>query len=454
MGPLTLERLHALRSEFLSNEKNILAQNAVTKTDPQLACVSRGVYQLNDSNTVFTHKLTDEGRPVCNQRSSGRCWLFATLNAMRVPFMKEMNLQEFEFSQSYLFFVDKIERSHFFLHQILEICQKTPDSDPSDRLIGYLLKNPLQDGGQWGMVVSLIEKYGVLPKKCFPESFSSESSNSMNSMITSKIRQYCKNLMKMSKEGASREKMLQEIDTYMKTIYRVVAICLSIPPETFVWEYYDKSKAYKKIGPLSPLEFYQKHVKPIWNVEGHICLVSDPRPEHLVGKAYIVEYLGNTLGGSPIIYNNQSIETLLSIAAESLKDGSAVWCGLDMTMFHKEKGIMDLKLFDQELTFGTKFIFGMDKADRLRYKDSAMGHAVTLTGVTVDEKGAPTLWRIENSWGQDCGQDGYWFMTSDWFREFGFEIVVKKDYVPKEIIDVFKMEPIVLPAWDPMGVLA
>ncbi|QQP51374.1 Bleomycin hydrolase [Caligus rogercresseyi] len=397
MGPLTLERLHALRSEFLSNEKNILAQNAVTKTDPQLACVSRGVYQLNDSNTVFTHKLTDEGRPVCNQRSSGRCWLFATLNAMRVPFMKEMNLQEFEFSQSYLFFVDKIERSHFFLHQILEICQKNPDSDPSDRLIGYLLKNPLQDGGQWGMVVSLIEKYGVLPKKCFPD------------MITSKLRQYCKNLMKMSKEGASRGENASR--------------------NRHLYEDHLPSRGHLSQHSPRDIQFYQKHVKPIWNVEEHICLVSDPRPEHPVGKAYIVEYLGNTLGGSPIIYNNQSIETLLSIAAESLKDGSAVWCGLDMTMFHKEKGIMDLSFLTRSL---------------LLERNSAMGHAVTLTGVTVDEKGAPTL--LWAGW--------VWSMTSDWFREFGFEIVVKKDYVPKEIIDVFKMEPIVLPAWDPMGVLA
>nr|ACO10386.1 Bleomycin hydrolase [Caligus rogercresseyi] len=108
MGPMTVEQLGTFRSEFLKDEKNVLAQNLVSKSDPQLACVSRGVYDLNVSNTVFTHKISDEGKPVSNQKASGRCWLFAALNAMRVPFMKELNLEEFEFSQNYLFFCDKV----------------------------------------------------------------------------------------------------------------------------------------------------------------------------------------------------------------------------------------------------------------------------------------------------------------------------------------------------------
>ncbi|QQP55791.1 Bleomycin hydrolase, partial [Caligus rogercresseyi] len=413
------EKLQALRSEFLRDEKNILAQNIVSTSNPQSACMNRGAYELNSG--VFSHKLSDEGKPVCNQRASGRCWLFAALNAMR-----------FEFSQSYLFFCDKIERANFFLHKILEVMEKNPDADPSDRLLGYLLTDPLQDGGQWGMVAGLVEKYGVLPKKCFPESFSSESSYRMNNMLSSKLRQFCRNLVNMSQKGTSKEDMLLEIEVYMEPIYR-----------TFVWEYYDKSKAYKKIGPISPLDFYQSISSPygIGSEAGAFCWQG-----LRCGAPW------NACGGSPIIYNNQSIETLLSISAESIKDGSAVWCGLDMTMF--QEGIMDLKLFDHELTFGTQFALGMGKADRLRYRDSAMGHAVTLTGVSLSEEGAPSKWRIENSWGKDFGQEGYLSMTSDWFREFGFEIVVKKDYVPQEIIDVFKMEPIVLPAWDPMGVLA
>uniref|UniRef100_A0A0K2TMD0 Bleomycin hydrolase n=1 Tax=Lepeophtheirus salmonis TaxID=72036 RepID=A0A0K2TMD0_LEPSM len=329
MESLTLDTLQNLRVEFQSDEKNIIAQNIVTKTDPQLACVNRSIYEKN-YNHVFTHKITDEGKPVSNQKASGRCWLFAALNAMRIPFMKDLNVEEFEFSHGFLFFYDKIERANFFLNKIVEICEKDPNVEPSGRLLSYLLKEPLADGGQWGMGCSIIEKYGVIPKKCFPETFSSESSYRMNNMLTSKLRQFSKNIITMSKKGTAKEDILKEIDGYMKIIYRIIAICLSIPPESFVWEYYDKSKNYKKIGPITPLEFYQKYVKPLWNVSEHICLVSDPRPENPIGKAYTVDYLGNTIGGLPIIYNNQSIDTLLSISAKSIKDGSAVWCGLDV----------------------------------------------------------------------------------------------------------------------------
>ena len=49
--------------------------------------------------------------------------------------------------------------------------------------------------------------------------------------------------------------------------YRIVGICLGIPPETFTWEYYDKSKKAKKVGPISPKAFYEEHVKPVFDMD-------------------------------------------------------------------------------------------------------------------------------------------------------------------------------------------
>lgn len=63
-------------------------------------------------------------------------------------------------------------------------------------------------------------------------------------------------------------------------------------------------------------------------------------------------------------------------------------------------------------------------------------------------------WRVENSWGTDCGQSGYLMATDEWFTEYVYEIVVDKKYIPQDIIDVLKQEPVVLPPWDPMGALA
>lgn len=86
--------------------------------------------------------------------SSGRCWLFAALNTLRVPLMKKHNLEEFELSQNHLFWCDKLERANFFLENIL----KTLDEETDSRLIQFLLTDPVQDGGQWDMAVNLIKK--------------------------------------------------------------------------------------------------------------------------------------------------------------------------------------------------------------------------------------------------------------------------------------------------------
>lgn len=87
--------------------------------------------------------------------------------------------------------------------------------------------------------------------------------------------------------------------------------------------------------------------------------------------------------------------------------------------------------------------------------DSCMTHAMVFTGVSLDKDGSATKFRVENSWGEDkCGEKGYLVMTRRWFEEFVFEVVVDQSFVDKNVMKVFNMEPILLPAWDPMGNLA
>jgi bleomycin hydrolase len=105
---------------------------------------------------------------------------------------------------------------------------------------------------------------------------------------------------------------------------------------------------------------------------------------------------------------------------------------------------MDPSLFDYELTFGVQL--NLNKADRLRYAESAMTHAMTITGVDlIDEK--PIKWRIENSWGEDSGDKGYLCMTDAWFDEFTYQVVIRKDELDKDILDILEQTPATLPPW-------
>lgn len=450
-APLDSDLLNQLRSAFYADPKNELAQNACTRIDPLEICTSR--QRVQNSQHVFSYKVESEGKPVSNQKSSGRCWIFACLNVIRIPFIKHFNIDEFEFSQSYIFFWDKIERSYYFLNLIVETARR--DEKVDGRLVSYLLSKPVNDGGQWDMLVNLINKHGLIPKKSFPESISSEASLQVNAILTSKLREFALILHGMISDKCSDEDIKKKIDDQISIIYRIVGICIGIPCKTFVWEYYDKSKQYHRIGPITPVEFYNEHVKPIFNVDDKVCLVTDPRHSNKYNQAYTVDCLGNVVGGRKVIYNNQPVELLAELCAASIKNNEPVWFGCQVSKrFANKLGLQDLKIHDYKLVFGVDVSLPMTKGQRMIYGESAMTHAMVLTAVTLDEKDKPTKWRVENSWGDDKGDKGYLLMTSEWFEEYVFEVVVDKSLVPEHVMDVFKQEPVVLPAWDPMGTLA
>jgi len=450
-SPLTADFFEQCKKKFNECPKNRLAQNACSRMDPFEVSLSRKAFE--NIQHVFTYKVENEGKPMTNQKSSGRCWIFATLNTIRIPFMKAHNVEEFEFSQGYLFYWDKIERCNYFLNNIVETALR--GEEVNGRLTSFLLNDPTCDGGQWDMICNLINKHGVMPKKCFPESYSCESSVRLNAVLKSKLREYAKILRDLHTNGVDPNALKSKIAEQMQEVYNIVGICLGIPSNEFTWEYYDKTKKYNTVGPIKATEFYEKYVKPYFNVDDKVCLVTDPRPTNPYGHAYTVDCLGNVIGGRPVLYNNQPVELLADLVVKSIKEGEPVWFGCEVTKrMAVKQGIEDLAIHDFELVFGVDIQTTLTKADRLLYGESAMTHAMVFTGASVDDNGKPTKFRVENSWGEDRGEKGYLIMTYDWFKEFTFEVVIDKSLVPEEVMNVFNMVPVVLPAWDPMGTLA
>lgn len=441
--------LSDFKKKFCGSEKNLLAQNVCYRTDLWETCRQQDL--VWSSPHVFNCKA-GEGKPMTNQKSSGRCWLFACLNVLRVPVAKHFKLDEMEFSQNYLFFWDKVERANYLLDVFIDISKK--GENPEGRLMSHLLHNPVDDGGQWDMLVNVVEKHGLVPKACFPDAFSAEASLRMGRMINNKMREFCMCLHRMVNDKKSDEEIAAEKMKMLEEIYRMCSISLGTPPDTITWEFYDNEKKYQKIGPIKPIDFYKQHIKPLSNLEDMICIVNDPRPENTYNKLYTVEYLNNMTSARTVLYINQPIQVLKDLALASIREGQAVWFGCDVGKFFSRKpGILDLNIINTDLVFGTSLL-GMNKAERLQYGDSLMTHAMVLTATHVEDEKKTVRWRVENSWGDADGDKGFITMTDDWFSEFVYEVVVDKKHVPSEILDVLKQTPVVLPAWDPMGALA
>ena len=439
-GEITKKQIDKMRKEFESDSSARVAQNAVTSNNLSSVTLRRDLVQEIDF--TFSTKL-DEWRAT-NQKSSGRCWLFATLNLFRPGTMKKMNVKEFEFSQAHIHFWDKFERSNHFLEAIIETSGRPLD----DRTIHFLLSDPIGDGGQWNMAMNLIRKHGLVPKSAYPESNSSSSTRWMNSILKDILRSSASEIRGILDSGGSEKEARSHKESRMEDIWRVLCIHLGTPPESFDWQWRDKDKEFHRRGKMTPQQFADEFVDVEW--EEYVCIVNDPRNEYY--QTYTVDYLQNVAGGPPVVYLNVPSDEMKSITQEILEDGMPVWMGCDVgKQMDRKRGLWDANLFETNELYGVDY--GMSKADRLRYGQTMMTHAMLFTGVDVYE-GKPRRWRVENSWGDDSGQKGFYTMNDNWYDEHMFEIASPKKYLTEKMVEGLETVPIVLEAWDPMGSLA
>ncbi|MEM9083966.1 MAG: C1 family peptidase, partial [Planctomycetota bacterium] len=394
----------------------------------------------------FSHVLDDW--PVTNQKQSGRCWCFAGLNLLRAGAIQALNLKDFEFSQNYTLFWDKYERANYFLECMIEMV----DRDVDDRTVAYMLAHPIDDGGQWNMFVNIVAKHGLVPKEAMPESESSSCTRRMNESLESLLRQAARDLRAASARGEGEDELRSHKDDILETIWRVLAIHLGTPPEEILWQWTDKDKVFHRDGVMTPVEFAKKYAGV--NVEEYVCIVNDPRESSPYGKTFTVDRLGNVVGGAMVKYLNVTSDVMKQLTRDEIvQHQRPVWMGCDVgKMLNNDLGYWDAQLLDFEGVYDAQF--KMDKAARLEHGDTLMTHAMLFTGVDVLEDGTIRRWRVENSWGDERGSKGYYTMNDSWFEEHMFEVAVPKSSLPAELQEALEEEPIVLPAWDPMGALA
>jgi len=437
---ITRKQVVELRKGFAANPSNKVAQNAVTNVQLPDLTLDRNLVQNMDSS--FSTKLDDW--KVTAQMKSGRCWLFATLNLFRVGAMKKMNLKNFEFSQAHIHFWDKFERANHLLEAIIE----TADRPVDDRTIHFLLSDPIGDGGQWNMAMNLIRKHGLVPKSAYPESNTSSATRWMNTELKNILRSSACEIRAILEGGGTEDEAREHKEKRIADVWKMLCIHLGTPPKTFDWQWRDKDDEFHRKGRMTPQQFAAEYVDIEW--EDYVCIVNDPRNEYY--RTYTIDFLQNVAGGPPVVYLNVPSKEMKAVTQRLLEDGMPVWMGCDVGKeMDRKKGLWDADLFDVEGLYGVEY--GMDKADRLRHNQTMMTHAMLFTGVDV-VNGRARRWRVENSWGGETGQKGYYTMNDSWYDEYMFEIAAPTSYLNEKMVAGLETEPVVLPAWDPMGSLA
>lgn len=440
IGALNQMRTEEIRNEYDKDKTNLLMRHALARNS-----ISNVIFDSSSLKEVDGKFSIDiKTLPVANQKQSGRCWIFAGLNVLREIIAKKCGLDNFELSQNYISLYDKIEKANFALESLLQLAKR----DHDDREFAYILQEPLSDGGQWDMFVNLVKKYGVMPKAAFPETYQSEGTRESDAIVNDVIRNFAAKahlLLTAGKEKEARELKERTIEK----IYSFFLNCFGLPPKTFDFEYRNK-EGYHVERNLTPKVFFEKYIGN--KIDDYQSLIHSPTIDKPYLRNYTIDYLGNVIEGKRINHLNLPMERIKEIIVQQLSDNEVVWFGSDVSFYRdRNTPAWNDKAFDYMNSFG--FDIQFDKAEMLDFKASAMNHAMVLTGVNLVD-GIPTKWKIENSWGADNGDKGYYVMSSSFFDHFAYQAVVLKKYLTKEELEASSKEPVHLHPWDPMGTLA
>ncbi|MEI3138080.1 MAG: C1 family peptidase [Phocaeicola sp.] len=431
-GGITQDMLNQIKSSYKHTPADKAIYNAMAETS--IAVLAKNHENLANFDTNFTNKVVSHG--ITDQQQSGRCWLFTGLNVLRAQMMAKYGLDEMEFSQNYCFFYDQLEKANLFLQGIIDTREKPMD----DKMVEWLFRNPISDGGQFTGISDVIGKYGVVPSSVMPETYSSENTSQIARLVGLKLREFGLQLRDEAAKGVKVSALEAKKTEMLSTVYRMLALAFGEPVERFTWTMNGETKEY------TPQSFYQEYLgNDLTN--NYVMLMNDPSREYY--KCYEIDFDRHVYDGKNWTYVNLPVEDIKAMAIESIKDSTMMYFSCDVAKFlDSKRGTLDLKNFDYESLMGTTF--RMNKKQRVQTFASGSSHAMTLMAVDLDKDGKPKKWMVENSWGAEAGYKGHLIMTDEWFDEYMFRLVVEKKYVPEKVLNILKQKPIRLPAWDPM----
>lgn len=433
---ITMENIREFRTDYEKNPISGITARAVSKTKIDDIC-----YDAEHAKKM-NHKFSVEvpTMPATNQKSSGRCWIFAALNLLREKIGKDLNLEDFELSQSYISFYDHLEKANTFLEHVIETAG-SPLDDPYVRMI---MNEPIGDGGWWEYFVGLCQKYGVVPKEAMPETQQSSNTQTMNMLLNMQLRKDAAVLRKKLSAGEAAEQVRAQKKEMLDQVYNVLAVCLGNPPEKFDFEYVDKEKVYHAERDLTPQEFYDRYL--VRDLTKIVSIMNAPHPSVPYYQVYYTASEESIFGAYQAKRLNLPLEEFKSAVIRQLQAGEPVWFVCDCDYYGStEEGIWDTGLYDYETPFGLDL--QMDKGDLLAFRQCSLNHAMLLTGVNLVD-GHPDKWKVQNSWGEEKGNNGYFIMSDAWFDRYVFTASIDQAYMTKEQNEQFRQDPIVLPPWN------
>ena len=460
-----------LTRAFSKDRANRVARNAVTSMNVHAA--ARDVSRLRTYHDTFAVSRVRTGK-VTNQRHSGRCWMFSAFNVARAATMDLLDVDDFEFSQAYGFFYDKLEKFNVGLEYVIETASLPADS----REVADLLEHSMGDGNYYPAAMNIIKKWGLVPKDAMPESACTKDADQMNAQLDRLFRKSAMELRRLAADGATEGELREAKEAMVADCHHVLCVCLGEPPLTIdveipvgkncrikssqlVEQTGDDRPACEKDSPrrllvdrgITPREFAERYVP--FDPDNYVQLVSMPGETRPFGSVYHRRFCETMAGGRPVRMLNMPVEVLEDAAVASLRAGVPCEMACDVAQQFPRKiedfpGVLACDTMDFEGLFGVDLT--MSRAEMIDAHETRNTHAMTFQGVELGDDGRPVAWRIENSWGEDACKKGYLVASAEWFRTYGGEVVVRREFVPEDVLELWDNAPVVeVDPWTTIG---
>jgi bleomycin hydrolase len=433
--------LQECEKTFYDDPNNITSRNSVVAMGSMLATMDSN--RVNEINHIFMNTIKKKNLKATNQGRSGRCWMFSGLNMFRHSVIKALDLDNFEFSETYLFFYDKLERANRYLRWFIN----HPDVEIEDDAFKFMVDDYTGDGGWWNMFSNLVMKYGLVPKSAMKETFQSDDSDDMNQILNDCL-QSCVNFIRNNKNLSDEDIEKIRIET-IKQIYNILVKFLGEPPKKFRWAYTNDEDQSTIISDLNPISF-KNMVLPGVDLRDFVVLT------HLPGKlrerkVYEIKYTSNVYEGDNFKFLNLSMKELSKYTSKSILSGFPVWFAADVSKdFNPYHSVLDDKLSAHENIFGQNYDFS--KSDKISFRNLQANHAMSLLGINFGPDSKPESWQVENSWGffdhETPGEDGFLYMSNSWFEQNVMQVVIHKEYLTRSVKKLLDQDPIQLDPWD------
>jgi bleomycin hydrolase len=441
-GGLTAKYRTDCARRFAQDPQNAIARNAIVSVGASLATVNPD--KLRRISHVFLNTCKRRHIRATNQGSSGRCWMFAALNTMRHMLIKAMDLERFEFSETYLFFWDKFERANTYLQWFID----NPTAKTGDRAFDHTTQDCMTDGGWWNTFATLVDKYGLVPQTAMPETWQSADSSDMNTLLIQHLNGCVNRIVQQRAHVAKRLVVRWKTET-LHNIYNILVKFMGTPPTEFDWMF-NRLEDSALVEKLSPLTFKNMVMPTISMVKQFVTLAHLP---HLVENTlYEVQDTNNIQEAGNVVFLNIGMQAMQEYTAKSVVAGCPVWFAADVGKhFDYYHSALDDGLHDEHAVFGTPQ--ALTKAEALLTQTVQPCHAMAFTGLNVTTlKELPYSWQVENSWGycdhETEGLDGFLYMSRSWFERYVFQTSIFTKFLSTPHAKLCTSTPTMLSPWE------